>query len=174
MRSPGITWQGCDLRKWLNGAFYHAAFDPSEMKRIQTVRCTDNGESCPDMKDRVFLLSATEAREMKDPLFRRAAATDFSRGKRPDSCNLYVYDKTNPIDSGHSWWWLRAQGSTPSRAFFIGTRGSIRGYCRVNLGSYGVRLALRLDHITDKQYLANFFQRTSILSKCSVVYWRGR
>ena len=46
---------------------------------------------------------------------------------------------------GCSWWWLRTQPGSPDRAAFIGTRASIRSYCRVNRTSYGVRPALKLD-----------------------------
>lgn len=92
-----------------------------------------------------------------DPLCtkRRAIGTDFSKIKRNNrhNLNLYVYDgklKYNYIIEGNkefscSWWWLRTQGNTSSRAFFIVTRDSIRSYGQVTLACYGVRPAFKLD-----------------------------
>lgn len=150
-----VTWRDCDLRAWLNGTFYDAAFNPAEKDLVKTTRCADNGEGSPDTADRVFLLSVAEVKGLTDILgkdFRRAIGTGFARVKKADGCRLYVYDKSvdedyvtdNGQTHGCSWWWLRTQGTSPSRAFFIGTRASIRSYCRVNRISYGVRPALKL------------------------------
>jgi hypothetical protein len=65
---------------------------------------------------------------------------------------LYVYDKSesdnyiteNGKKLGCSWWWLRTQPGSSSRAAFVGTRASIRSYGRVNLKYYGVRPAIKL------------------------------
>ena len=148
-----ITWRDCDLRKWLNDAFYSAAFNAAEKKFVKITDCTDNGEGSPDT---VFLLSVAEVKRLTDTLgkdLRRTIGTEFAKVKRADGCRLYVYDKSvdedyiteNGEKRGCSWWWLRTQGNSSSRAFFIGTRASIRSYCRVNRVSYGVRPALKLD-----------------------------
>lgn len=156
-----ITWRDCDLRRWLNEAFYPAAFDAAERKLIRTVRCTDNGADSPDTEDKVFLLSAAEAQELtakRDELLwarRRAIGTAFARLKQSDGCRLYVYDKTvkadyiveNGTEWGCSWWWLRTQGNTPARACFVGMRSTIRSYARVTLPYYGVRPALRIERV---------------------------
>jgi hypothetical protein len=151
-----ITWRDCDVRKWLNDTFYDAAFSAADKGLIKTTRCTDNGEGSADTEDRVFLLSVAEVKRLTDTLskdFRRAVGTEFAKVKKADGCHLYVYDKSvnddyvseNGTRHGCSWWWLRTQGNTSSRAFFIGTRASIRSYCRVNRASYGVRPALNLN-----------------------------
>ncbi|MBD8501126.1 DUF6273 domain-containing protein [Paenibacillus arenosi] len=154
-----ITWRDSDVRKWLNEVFYHAAFDDSEKKYIKTTLCTDNGVDSADTKDKVFLLSVPEAEELTDKLGkdtlrakRGTIGTLFSKIKKNDGCNLYVYDKTvgdNYISEhgeqlGCSWWWLRTQPSRSSRAYFIGTRSSIRSYGNVNLACYGVRPAVKI------------------------------
>lgn len=154
-----ITWRDCDLRKWLNDEFYHAAFTAAEQRLVETTRCTDNGDGSPDTEDKVFLLSVDEVKGLTDvrgegvsDTERRAVGTGFAGVRKADGCHLYVYDKRTEEDylvesgekRGCSWWWLRTRGSSPSRAFFVGTRGSIRSYCRVNRVSYGVRPALRL------------------------------
>jgi hypothetical protein len=157
-----ITWRDCDLRKWLNDEFYHAAFSAAEKGIVKAARCTDSGEGSPNTEDKVFLLSVAEVRSLTDKLgkdFRRARGTEFAKLKKADGCHLYVMDKNVDTDYiseggekyGCSWWWLRNQGglkgkgNDPSRAVFIGTRASIRHYARVNLGRYGVRPALKLD-----------------------------
>ena len=146
-----ITWRDCDLRKWLNNEFYNTTFNTAEKKRIKITHCSDNGKDSPDTKDKVFLPSAAEVKEVpKDML--RALGTQYAKIKKADGCHLYVYDKSVPGDyltingmkHGCSWWWLRTRGNNSSRAFFIGTRASIRSYGRVNLSRYGVRPALKL------------------------------
>lgn len=150
-----VTWRDCDVRQWLNGEFYSAAFDAAEQALIKTTHCTDNGEGSPATWDKVFLLSVAEVKRLTDTLgkdFRRAVGTDFAKVKKADGCHLYVMDKRVDADyitengqkHGCSWWWLRTQGSSPSRAFFVGTRASLRGYARVNLARDGVRPALNL------------------------------
>lgn len=153
------TWRGCDLRRWLNGEFYDTAFSDDEKSLLQTTLCADNGEGCPDTKDKVFLLSVAEMKELKNSLSPvefdatwRAVGTEFAKMKKDDGCRLFVYKGS--IDAGYanrdgerqgcSWWWLRTQRGRIDRAYFVGVYGSLRGYGRVNLGGYGVRPALRL------------------------------
>jgi hypothetical protein len=153
------TWSDCDLRKWLNEEFYDAAFSAAEKEVIKVTRCPDNGEGSPDTEDRVFLLSIGEARALtniagKDAFDRerRAVGTEFAGLRKADGCRLYVYDMSVSADyltvngekHGCSWWWLRTQPGSPSRAAFVGARGSIRGYARVNRTGYGVRPAVVL------------------------------
>lgn len=155
-----ITWRDSYLREWLNDEFYNAAFNDSDKSFIKTAHCTDNGEDSMDTEDKVFLLSVSEAKELtykpdEDPLGakRRTIGTEFSKIKKNDGCHLYVYDKKvgdnyiteNGEESGCSWWWLRTRGNSSSRAFFVGTRSSIRSYGRVDLAYYGVRPALKID-----------------------------
>lgn len=155
-----ITWKDSDLRKWLNTDFYNRAFNDLEKKFVKITHCTDNGEDVENTGDKIFLLSVSEAREFtgKNADYslgarRRTRGTDFSKIKENTGCKLGIYDKTqeynyiieNNEKFGCSWWWLRTQGNTSSRAYFIGTRDSIRSYGQVNLPYYGVRPAFKLD-----------------------------
>ena len=154
------TWQDSDVRAWLDDEFLPTAFDAAERKRIRTTTCTDNGDGTPATRDRVFLLGVDEVRRLTDPprrnrLPRRAAtATDFARATKPDGTRLYVYDKTVELDyvvdddgvrRGCSWWWLRTQPKTrtdsDARAAFVGARGDVKTYGRVNLPN-GIRPAI--------------------------------
>ncbi|SDR92952.1 hypothetical protein SAMN05444162_0364 [Paenibacillaceae bacterium GAS479] len=151
--SVDITWRDCDLREWLNVEFYNTAFKAAEKEIIKTTHCTDNGENSPDTEDKVFLPSVSEIKQLSDlhsKDLRRSVGTDFAKTKKPDGCNLYVYDKTDKDnyiirdgeEAGCSWWWLRTQGNKPSRACFIGPGSSIRSYANVSLARDGVRPAL--------------------------------
>lgn len=155
-----ITWRDCGLRKWLNDEFYHVAFNAAEGECVKTIRCTDNGEASPDTEDKVFLLSVAEVKSLTDShnedltgTQRRAVGTEFAKVKKADGCHLYVYDKSvsanyiteNGKQQGCSWWWLRTQLSSSSRAAFVGTRSSVRSYGHVNLAYYGVRPAMKLN-----------------------------
>ncbi|MDK1475219.1 DUF6273 domain-containing protein [Streptomyces sp. 549] len=155
------TWRDCDLRAWLNGEFLTTAFGDAERGRLEPVTCTGNGDGSPDTVDRVFLLSVEEVRALTDPRGdgprrRRATGTAVARAPKPDGCRLYVYDKGVERDylvedgerRGCSWWWTRTRtvpgdGRAP-RAAFVGPRGDVKTYGRVDLACYGVRPALRL------------------------------
>ena len=156
-----ITWRDCDVRKWLNDAFYNIAFNAAEKGFIKTTHCTDNGEGSPDTEDNVFLLSVNEIKTFttvsdEAGIRRCTVGTDFAKTKKADGCHLYVYDKGVEKDyvveggekHGCSWWWTRTQSQikngSSSRATFIGARSNIKTYGRVNLAYYGVRPALKL------------------------------
>jgi hypothetical protein len=155
------TWRDSDLRAWLNEEFFEQAFDNAERRMIERTTCSDNGDGTPDTVDRVFLLSVKEARLFTDAKgtgirTRAAIGTEFARAPKDDDCRLYVYDKSVEKDYvvldgekvGCSWWWLRTQpqahNGASSRAAFIGGRGDVKSYGRVNLAVYGVRPAVRL------------------------------
>lgn len=155
------SWRDCDLRRWLNEEFYHAAFTDAEKAVMQTSHNTDHGEGSPDTQDKAFLLSEVEVNRVTEKLgrdFRRARGTEFAKAKKADGCHLYVMDKNVDADylveggkrHGCSWWWLRTQGrlkdqgNDPTRAVFIGTRASIRHYARVDQTGDGVRPAVKI------------------------------
>jgi Family of unknown function (DUF6273) len=155
------TWRDCDLRAWLNAEFFAAAFGDDERKLVEATTCTDNGDGAPDTVDSVFLLSVKEVRALTDPSGgghprRSATSTEFARAPKADGCRLYVYDKGVERDyvledgerHGCSWWWtrtqLQVQDGRSSRAAFIGARGDVKSYGRVDLPYYGVRPAVRL------------------------------
>jgi hypothetical protein len=154
-------WRDCDLRRWLNGTFYDAAFSAREKECIHTTRCSDNGNGKADTKDKVFLLSLAEIQKFTDTkdgtettIMRRTTSTDWAKTTMPDGCRLYVYDKGIEKDYvteggrklGCSWWWTRTQSQDehPDRATFIGARSNIKRYGQVTVKGCGVRPAIRL------------------------------
>lgn len=69
------TWRDCDLRAWLNAAFFPAAFGDDGRKMVEPTTCTDNGDGAPDTVDSVFLLSVKQVRTLTDPSRWRAPST---------------------------------------------------------------------------------------------------
>jgi len=130
-----ITWEHCDLRKYLNRQFYDA-FDPSDRARILETRITDCDNPWYGTKwgnltvDRIFLLSTAEV------LHYFGNSGDMSNNKRwyyNDSdeltlsdaehweCGECVNDQYNDARKAlyhkaynagwdERWWWLRSPG----------------------------------------------------------------
>lgn len=67
-------WSNCDLRTWLNGAFYNSAFDDNAKSAIVTCdlynsyREGSNKSGGKDTQDRVFILSYAECKKFLEPL----------------------------------------------------------------------------------------------------------
>jgi len=130
-----VTWEHCDLRKYLNKQFYES-FDPSDRARILETRITDTnnpwyGTPCGHSTvDRIFLLSITEVLQYFGD------SGDMRNGKRwyweddkrlvPSDaehweCGECVNDRFNDARKAlyhkvynagwdERWWWLRSPG----------------------------------------------------------------
>ena len=117
-----ITWEGCELRGYLNGAFLQA-FSSSEQSRIASV--TNTNPDNPwygtlgggDTTDKVFLLSIDEVvKYFGDSGDLRARKDNRLRDYINDQYNearMAKYGKTSdrliPVGGG-AWWWLRSPG----------------------------------------------------------------
>ena len=117
-----------DIRAWLNGSFYNAAFDMRSKEfiipktvdnSVATTERWDNPYACENTFDNVFLLS------YKDMLI----AYDVSRILKTSSyaqCQgVYTYtDGSN--SSGNGQWWLRSPDSkNSSYANYVNYKGEI-------------------------------------------------
>ena len=100
-----VTWSTCELRAWLNGDFFRAAFSPghqalvllSEVKADKTpLADVDPGR---DAKDRIFILSATEAGRYFD-----------SDSARQCPGTAYCLARSRETENGVCRWWLRTSG----------------------------------------------------------------
>ncbi|WP_274968878.1 DUF6273 domain-containing protein [Succinimonas amylolytica] len=141
--SVDITWENCDLRKWLNNDFLKTAFSGEEAKRIKVseVRNEDNPKHDTrggnTTRDWVFCLSIAEVLQyFQSQNARRCQATDYARNQGA------LTDNSN--DQFVSWW-LRSPGGNQSCASCLKPVGKINqnGYC-VSLIDRVVRPALRL------------------------------
>lgn len=100
-----VTWSTCELRTWLNADFFGAAFTPAHQALILTseVKADKNPEADVnpgrDTKDRVFILSATEAGRYFD--------SDAAR-RCPASASYLA--RSRETENGYCRWWLRTSG----------------------------------------------------------------
>ncbi len=117
-----VTWETCDLRKWLNSDFYSSAFDKNERATIKSVTLTnaDNSQlhtdGGNDTTDKIFLLSENEAvTYLPSNVKRICAATKYAEaqgsqlGSITQSCR----------------WWLRTPGTTSYTACCVKVDGFI-------------------------------------------------
>ena len=101
-----ITWEDCDLRKWLNNDFLKTAFSEEEQERIllSEVQNDDNPEygtrGGNSTRDRIFCLSLAEAE--------RYFKNDAERRCRPTA--LAIAHGACYLIRGNCWWWLRSPG----------------------------------------------------------------
>jgi hypothetical protein len=119
-----ITWEACSLRSWLNNDFLAASFTPEEQALIQTVTTENkanpnyNTEAGNNTRDRVFLLSLTEAEKyFNSNEDRQCKATAYAVAQGCHVINLMPF-------AGNCAWWLRTPGETELFALQISVTGS--------------------------------------------------
>ncbi|MCL2090181.1 MAG: DUF6273 domain-containing protein [Micrococcales bacterium] len=139
-----VTWQGCDLRHWLNDEFFRSLGDPLTSRVLKVP--VQNGPSPTwgtrggsDTQDQVFLLSTEEAasllagkREVRWNKYKERWFTDKK---------LVARDKKGLP----SMWWLRSPGCLPDLAACVTSDGGITDNGNNVSTSSGVRPALWLD-----------------------------
>ncbi len=142
-----ITWERCDLRKWLNSNFLNTAFSPEEQKAIMVsdvinednAKCKTKGGN--DTKDRIFILSISEARKyFKDTSARRCKPTKYAISK-----NCGVESNAGSKGYGFTWWWLRSPGSGQDGAACVVPPGSVGAFGVPVDSDCAIRPALRID-----------------------------
>ena len=134
-----VTWENCDLRKWLNEDFLKAAFTPAEQQRIRFSEVVSNDNNWygtsggNNTRDRVFCLSLGEAER-------------YFRGDRERKCRPTAFAASHgayPLNGRNCLWWLRMPGYYQSTAAVINPGGSISlGGQRVSDNIIAVRPAM--------------------------------
>ena len=133
-----VTWEYCDLRKYLNKQFYDT-FDPSDRMRIMETRITDCDNPWYGTKwgnptvDKIFLLSTTEVlqyygdsgdlnnnkrwrwHEEKENLIVKCDDPDFTDygqcvNDQYNEARKALYHKVYNAGWDERWWWLRSPG----------------------------------------------------------------
>ena len=135
-----ITWEDCDLRKWLNRDFLKSAFSNEESERILVSKLkNDNNPKYygttggNDTKDRIFCLSIAEAKQY------------FGNNKdRKCKPTAYVRKRAVYVNNGCCSWWLRSPGDDQDLASYVYTGGALYLDNGVNYGNIAVRPALRI------------------------------
>jgi len=109
----GVTWEVCDLRKYLNGEFYGTlGGDMARVVRVTNKNLNNQWYNTPggnDTEDYVFLLSLEEAAKY----FGDSGELLNNRGDRIEN---HINDGNNPrriakIEGEEHWWWLRSPGN---------------------------------------------------------------
>ena len=123
-----ITWENCDLRKWMNGEFFDRAFEKEELGRIAEMPLmnSDNPEYGTKggraTTDKAFALSIDEAEKyFSDDMDRRAAVTPYADSKGSYRSNSYATADGQLA----GWWWLRSPGYKGFNASYIVTVGGV-------------------------------------------------
>ena len=134
-----ITWEDCDLRKWLNSDFLKSAFSNEESERIlvSELKNDNNPEygtrGGNDTKDRIFCLSIAEAEQY--------FSSDEDRQCRPTA---YARKQGASVYNDCCSWWLRSPGDDQDLASYVYTGGALYLDNGVNYGNIAVRPALRI------------------------------
>ncbi|WP_051621971.1 DUF6273 domain-containing protein [Ruminobacter sp. RM87] len=122
-----ITWENCDLRKWLNGEFLKNAFTATEQKKIAVTKLANDNNAKygtfggNSTEDRVFCLSIAEAGSLfKDDESRKCVPTPYALGKGCCKSDWYFIN-----GRACCWWWLRSPGNFQYFAAFVRSVGAL-------------------------------------------------
>ena len=141
-----------EIRAWLNGEFYHTAFDEVQKSRIRTTTVDNSARTTREKwnlrasrstKDKIFLLSyqewLSEEYQFNSDLLaydeaRRIQTSDYARATGTLIC-------TNEWDYGFGCWWLRSPSRDRKR---VACMGAYDGSCgRAGVGQrFGVAPAM--------------------------------
>lgn len=135
-----VTWETCDLRKWLNNEFFHEAFSSAEQSLIKSVLVladknplyanTNPGNAT---RDKIFLLSVK-------------AATTLFKSDEERLCHSTYYATQKGVcveDGGLAQWWLRNSGESQEVAAVVTCEGFVYDIgVNVEYDDVGVRPAM--------------------------------
>ncbi len=142
----GNDYSRSAMRAWLNGKFLHSAFCLGRSailkSRIDNSPAStgepDNPNTCEDLDDAVFLLSAVD---VENPLYgfthggkKTARPTDFALAH---SIRISDYNKASP-------WWLRSPSSNSGEEFLCLNSFGLLSSESAIMGTIGLRPAIRI------------------------------
>lgn len=137
-----VTWDICELRKWLNDTFLNAAFTSSEQSRI--CECQIHTPDNPlyrthgggDVADRIFILDSFEvSRLLPDNASRKAVAMEYA----------FDHGAFCSSNDGSGLWRLRTPGFTLGMTSVVEPDGNIDYYGDSAFTDYvGIRPSLWL------------------------------
>lgn len=159
-----VTWETCDLRKWLNSDFYNKAFNDSEKSIIKTTNVVNNDNAeyktsgGNDTNDKVFCLSIDEIRKYFGNGYKETdgyrmgenvatKGTDYARNVENNGSKLWAISE----EEWYQWnscYWLRSPGyfqncsSSVNETGYLDISNIFQGvsYC-----DYGVRPAIWIE-----------------------------
>lgn len=125
------NWEDSSIREWLSQYFYNHSFNEEEKQYIEEVENDIEYASNGITKDKVFLLSVSEADEYFDgDEDRIGLATDYAIAR-----GVQAYENRS------CWWWLRSVCEDNEYAMNVRSAGNLRygADCAVNSDGYGIR-----------------------------------
>lgn len=131
--NASVTWEDCDLRKWLNGEFYESVFGTEEKAIIETSYLSNSGNAEKgvaggnDTYDKVFLLSIDEVN--------RYLLTEGDKWCLPTNYAISNGAYVSDTYDGSCWWWLRSPGYVLTGAAVVSTYGTVNSTGRYVNGS---------------------------------------
>ncbi len=148
-----VTWETCDLRKWLNEDFYNDAFDKTEKAMIKNTTLKNPNSPSNDIpggkdtKDNVFLLTYFDATNPEYGFEENANAYDTKRmcapTERAKADGAYSNEEYLTEDGkAAGQWWLRTPGNTAHNAMIASYYGSLGPYGYQVSNAAGVRPAI--------------------------------
>ncbi len=149
INDASISWQGSDIRTWLNNNFIKSAFSKSERKAIMTTNISNSKNqgyykwrsgNVNTTTDQVFLLSYAEAwKYFASNTDRYCAPTDYAILRGAETSTKYTIEGKPTC-----MWWLRSPGETSNSAAGIMKFGGVEPFA-VHHINVGVRPALWLN-----------------------------
>lgn len=156
-----VTWENSTIRNWLNNSFYITAFSNNEQAAIieQTIENKDNDtydtEGGNDTKDKIFLLSESEATDVKwcedgwsdggfcptvsrESRSRHMKTSDYAYARGVNICE--AWNCSNELLIDNCSWWLRSPGWKSNNAMFVYSTGDICLNGTVGWGSGSVAM----------------------------------
>ena len=135
-----ITWENCDLRKWLNSEFINNAFSKEEQQAIVITK--NKTDFNIKTEDKIFLLSTEEALEYLPKKERKCRPTPYAKQHNAWSSN-----------DNFCLWWLRSLGDDKSSVSYVNDGGDVRnrGYY-----VYNALIAIRVAMWADSSILLEY------------------
>lgn len=130
-RAGDVAWAGCELRQYLNGAFYQAFSEANRSRIVEVTNKTpDNPWYCSkggeDTQDHIFLLSLEETvcqyfGDSSRNLENRSAKQRYWFQRKDENNSK----RRSTLNGSGWWWWLRSPGRDNRRAVYIHGDGNI-------------------------------------------------
>lgn len=151
-----VTWETCDLRKWLNGTWINDAFNAKERAAILEKEYVTEGDSFTENKsdiatrDRVCLPSIGD---MTNGAYQFDINSNAADAKRTATNTAYCASKEDRYGVGEKdTYWLRNSGQFNDQACSVSVGGIIEYLTNVDYQGHGIRPMLYLNLGAEKAW----------------------